>query len=162
MSGLPQPPEPLAVAPADRARCIHCGTPFRPTPDRPEFCCAGCQYVLGLLHDRGLERYYDLRDGVGMPVGSQVFHARDTGWLKALQEAEEAAGRSRLRLGIQGISCVGCVWLLERLFRERAGAVGSRVNASAGLIDLEWEPGRCDLAGFSVEGLAGANPGAAA
>lgn len=162
----PVPADPSATAARAETVCVHCGTPFAPAPERPEFCCAGCQYVYGLLHDRGLERYYDLRDGAGMPVGSQVFHSRDLSWLERLQREAEEKGGARLRLGIQGISCVGCVWLLERLYRDLPGARASRVNASAGFIDLEWNAGTCRLADFAEEarrfgyllGPAGAEP----
>src|SRR5689334_14452011 len=95
--------------------CIHCGTQFRPADERPDFCCAGCEFVHGLIKERGLTQYYELQDGSSFPVKAAVFQQRDHGWLAELQTANAGA----LDLNLQGISCIGCVWLIERLFERR-------------------------------------------
>ena len=52
---------------------------------------------------------------------------------------------------MQGISCVGCVWLLERLFQRQPGALRARVRAHPGRIRLEWKPGEGDPTAFAEE-----------
>ncbi len=137
--------------------CRHCGNPLdtKGTPDAAErgFCCSGCEYVYRLIRGQSLERFYELRDRKLDPVGSFVFRPRDYRWLKGLadQAEQEATGRAGLALRIQGISCVGCVWLIEKLFLEHAGARAARVNASEGTLRLEWAPGEVDLAAFAGE-----------
>lgn len=130
--------------------CVHCGTPFRPTPQRKEFCCAGCQFVNHLLHKRGFEEFYHYGERKA-PAGNFVFHERDLDWMKEVQESAEAtaAGSASVALDIQGISCAGCVWLLERVFLEHPGAVSCRVNSSTGTLRLEWAKGKCDLAAYA-------------
>jgi len=131
--------------------CIHCRTPFRATAHEEEFCCSGCRFVYHLLHKRGLQDFYQYGE-THAPVGSQVFHERAWDWLVALQaEAENESAFSELTLRIQGISCAGCVWLLEAIFAEQPGALACRVNSSSGTILLRWEKGTCDLAAYAKD-----------
>jgi Cu2+-exporting ATPase len=133
------------------ADCIHCGTRFFPTPARPEFCCAGCQFVHGLIVGNGLEKFYDLRDGAPAPVQSLVFRKRDYDWLSELVKAAESSSHAALTLDLQGISCVGCVWLIEKLFARKPGALSAEVNSTLGQISLRWITGECDIIAFARE-----------
>lgn len=139
-------------ATATNVLCSHCGTPFRPTPQRQEFCCAGCQFVSHLLHKRGLEEFYNYGERKS-PAGSFVFHERDVAWLEDVVAAAEATGgeTSSATLDIQGISCAGCVWLLDRIFLEHPGAIACRVNSSTGSLRLEWATGQCNLAAYVAD-----------
>ncbi len=142
--------------------CRHCGAPLASAQQAPGFCCAGCAYVYRLVHEQGLDAYYNIKDQVTAPVDSTVFHPRDFSWLTAAQAAAEAAGQPtdpsgqkkparppELRLSIQGISCAGCVWLIERLFQQQAGARDIFVNAQLGEVRLRWLPGQFDAAEFA-------------
>lgn len=110
-----------------------------------------------LVHEEGLARFYDFAGGgARTPVRAQVFQRCDVGWLESLaaEAGEAAAGSGRaasLELAIDGISCVGCVWMIETLFERQAGALRARVAANSGKVFLQWEPGACDLAGFARE-----------
>ena len=74
-----------------------------------------------------------------------VFQTRDYAWLEERQRAAEtSAGAARpaeLTLGIQGISCAGCVWLIERVHQELPGAGEIVVNPQYGTLRLRWWPG---------------------
>ena len=134
------------------AICVHCGTPFRPTPQRGEFCCAGCQFVNHLLHKRGFEEFYNYGERKS-PAGNSVFHERDLSWIEEIRNTAEAAAGATVSatMDIQGISCAGCVWLLERVFLEHPGAVSCRVNSTTGTLRVEWTKGECDLAGYAED-----------
>jgi len=125
--------------------CRHCGTPLAdPRAAEAGFCCSGCAYVYRLVHERGLDAYYRIKDPTTAPADSAVFEPRDYAWLEAAQgEAERAAdGRlPELMLDSQGISCAGCVWLIERLFHQEAGARDIVVNAQLGSVRLRWATG---------------------
>lgn len=132
-------------APAATA-CRHCGAPLLGTTARESgFCCAGCGYVHRLVHAQGLADYYGLKDAVTAPADPAVFQTRDYAWLAALQRAAETvAGGDRpaeLTLGILGISCAGCVWLIERVHQELPGAGEIVVNPQYGTLRLRWWPG---------------------
>lgn len=137
--------------------CKHCGTPVPPI--RPDgFCCAGCAYVYDLLHDQGLERFYDLRGGDLLPpVPAQALRERDYEWLDQLSAAAEArctacdGGSAELRLSIQGLSCIGCVWLIEKCLSRHDGAQRVLVDTVRGELQLFWQPGRFSPSTFAAE-----------
>jgi Cu2+-exporting ATPase len=88
------------------------------------------------------------------PVSVQGLRERDYDWLSHLAaEAESAEGKSRaeLRLSVQGMSCVGCVWLLEKVFSKHPGTLTICVDVVQGELDLTWEPGRFDIVAFARE-----------
>ncbi len=127
--------------------CIHCGTKFRATSVRPDFCCAGCEFVHGLIKQNGLSQFYELQDGGVFPVKSVVFQQRDYEWLEQLL----ADGRGELELDLQGISCIGCVWLIEKLFEKKPGALAIHVDPTLGRINLKWRPAELDVLAFARE-----------
>ncbi len=136
--------------------CIHCGTPYSPAlrKDSP-FCCNGCEYVYKLIKKSGLEHYYDLRDTRINPVQPAALQPRDYKWLEARVKAcEEQAGSgssAEMYLDLEGISCVGCVWLIEKVFREMQGAIRIEINTQYGQIRLQWRAGKFDVIEFARE-----------
>ncbi len=142
-----QPSGDLITPPAAISQCIHCGTGFRPTAHRPDFCCAGCQFVHDLITRNGLGKFYELQDDGIQPVKSFVFQQRDFTWLSALVDAAEASGEStcQLELGLQGISCIGCVWLIEKVAGSTNGVLEVSVDPSRGIMRLRWRRGGCDI-----------------
>jgi len=127
--------------------CIHCGTPFRPTAHRPDFCCTGCQFVHDLIAQNGLGQFYDLQEGGVPPVQSLVFQKRDYAWLEDLARKTDGM----LNLDVQGLSCIGCAWLIERLFTRRPGALAIRVDPALGQLELRGQPGVFDVVAFARE-----------
>lgn len=153
MSAVLTSPETKTRPPAQPGRtarpaCRHCGAPS-PAGD---FCCSGCAYVYRLIHEQGLDAYYQVKDPVTAPADPALLTPRDYGWLAAAQrEAEQAAaGRTpELNLGVQGLSCAGCVWLVERLFTKAPGAGRIAVNAQTGQMRISWVPGAFDAPAFA-------------
>jgi P-type Cu2+ transporter len=127
----------MSVTTTGTKSCIHCGTGFRPTAQRSDFCCAGCEFVHALIKESGLTQFYELQDGATFPVKSVVFQKRDYSWLQALL----AGGRTDMDLDLQGVSCIGCVWLIERIFEKMPGALSIRVDSALGRMRLRWQDG---------------------
>jgi len=116
----------------------------------PDFCCAGCAYVHRLVHEHGLEGYYRIRDAAVPPVGAAVFEPRDFTWLENLaRAAEQKPGVPELTVGVQGISCAGCVWLIEKLFHECPGALAIETDVPSGRLRLRWARDGFDVTGFA-------------
>lgn len=135
-----------------RPSCQHCGAPLIDERMRESgFCCAGCSYVHRLVHEQGLAGYYRIKDEITAPADAAVFQARDYGWLQGAQAAAEAADTKvpELMLDVQGISCAGCVWLIERVFLQQAGARDIVVNAQYGTMRLRWVRGEFSAAEFA-------------
>ncbi len=156
---------PVAAARAAHRVCRHCGA----SSPAGEFCCAGCAYVHRLLHEQGLEAYYQIKDPVTAAADPSLLHPRDFAWLSAAQRDAEAAaggGAPELRLGVQGVSCAGCVWLIEKVFSRQPGAGRAEVDAQTGELRLRWQAGKFDAVAFArtlqslnyLVGPAGAEP----
>ena len=134
--------------------CKHCGAAL---PDaravESGFCCAGCAYVYRLVHEHGLAGYYRIKDAITAPADAAVFQARDYAWLEAAQRTAEATARPgrppELMLDLQGVSCAGCVWLIERLFQQQPGAREIVANAQLGTVRLRWVSGEFGAAEFA-------------
>jgi len=135
--------------PSEEKSCQHCGAPFR---GDSEFCCRGCEYVHQLILDEGLDRYYELKDRSLPPVGSTAFHQRDDRELvEKWKNAEEVApGVLRMEFELKGISCVGCVWLIEKLYSRYSGTVSITIDPQQGRVTIEAERD-FELAAFAAE-----------
>lgn len=124
--------------------CVHCHTPFPPTEREREFCCSGCRFVNRLLLGKGLEDFYRFQDGqAGRPVGERPFEEAQTAWLESLIANEEIGDNRQhtLRLRISGVTCVGCVWLIEKLFLDKPGAVRASTFPATAEAEFTWEAG---------------------
>jgi len=133
--------------------CEHCGTAFSATKESDIYCCRGCEFVANMIRESGFERFYDLKQGLATaPVRSRPFEQHDFDWLDDLVEKAEASpGNSKLDCAIEGISCVGCVWLIEKLFDKHPGAIRAAAHPASGRLHLEWQTGKCDLRAFAEE-----------
>jgi Cu2+-exporting ATPase len=143
--GAPKAKSPAVSSSAKgKPTCRHCGAPS----PQGEFCCAGCAYVYRLVHEAGLDAYYKIKDEVTTPADTSLLQPRDYAWLaEAQQEADDNATNGRtpsLVLEVQGISCAGCVWLIEKVFSKQPGAGRIEVNAQTGQMRWTWSKGDFD------------------
>ncbi len=141
-----------STTPEDK-KCIHCGTTFHPRRESDDFCCKGCEFVYGLIRGQGLDQFYQLRRGTSDPVKGIPFQPRQYAWLEELVKEAETTSPEQpvLVLELQGISCIGCVWLIDKLFDRQAGARKIEVNAQRGQMRLSWQPGAFDALAFARE-----------
>lgn len=129
--------------------CKHCGSPI-PANRADEFCCAGCVYVYDLLHQQGLDHFYDLKGGLSLPpVSPQSLRERDYEWLAEL--ARQAVLAGELRLALQGLSCVGCVWLIEKIFSRHPGGLRVNVDVVHGSLIVTYDPAQFDAIAFAKD-----------
>lgn len=136
--------------------CTHCGTPFSAGHAEEAFCCKGCEFVHELIHVEGLDRFYDLRrDSPLRPARGLPFEPRDFSWLKdSISQTEGEASPGDTVEGaysLDGISCVGCVWLVEKVFLRHDGAVSASAHPATGRVNLQWIAGRMDLSAFAAD-----------
>lgn len=115
--------QPLAIAGA----CRHCGEPTR---SNSNFCCAGCESVYSLLASRGLTHYYELRDRYSI-AKPRITSAPSA---EVYPEAAEAA------LYIEGIHCLGCLWLLEKLPEIDPRILGSSLDMAHQILSVKIGP----------------------
>lgn len=121
--------------------CLHCGAA---SPARSTFCCPGCEAVYGLLADQGLLQFYALGGGKDAPArdaSPEALARLDQKWLEPILTAHaNASGAHRVDLGIQGMHCSACVWLLETLFKRASKAGTIAVSPTEGLVTLYVTP----------------------
>jgi P-type Cu2+ transporter len=101
------------------------------------------------MNEQGLRQFYDLRGEQTLsPVPAQAMRELDYQWLEDLAQAVPTP---ELTLSIQGLSCVGCVWLIEKVFSRRPGARRVRVDVVRGELKLEWEKEVFSIVEFARE-----------
>jgi Cu2+-exporting ATPase len=134
--------------------CTHCGTPFTPRAEEA-YCCHGCEYVAQVLSDNDLTRFYELKgDSTLPPVGSKAFAEADVAPLaEEVQRVEALTDKpvATMRFSIEGISCIGCVWLIEAIFQRQTGSARIRIDPRAGAVELHWQRGHFDIGDFARE-----------
>ncbi len=137
-----------------QATCAHCGTPFVPRA-KEAYCCHGCEYVAQVLSDNDLTRFYELKgDTTVPPVGSKAFTEAETAPLIAeLNRAESLTEKpvASTRFSLEGISCIGCVWLIEAIFQRQTGSARVRIDPRSSAIEMHWQRGNFDVAAFAQE-----------
>lgn len=126
-------------------QCKHCASRYRSANGQGEFCCAGCEHVFEMIRENGLGDYYTRQDRMGQPVGDRPFSGLDYVSINQLQNQAENAYGCKITARVQGMSCLGCAWLVEQLVRRQNGVLSARVALDSSRLSLEWEQGRFDL-----------------
>jgi P-type Cu2+ transporter len=131
-----------------RVSCAHCALPVPAglvrSGEGRQFCCEACRTVFEALHGCGLERYYELRDRQGASGRRARFTGRgfeefdDDGFL-ALYSRELGEGVRSAELFLEGVHCVACVWLVEKLPELVPGVLEARLDLGRSLVRLVWE-----------------------
>ncbi|BDS08859.1 copper-translocating P-type ATPase [Oceaniferula spumae] len=136
--------------------CIHCSTPLEKSQVESGFCCTGCEFVHGLIHEEGLQNFYDLKQEERLsPLNDQPFQEYDFSWLgeevELLDKDVGDGGRCEMDLSLQGVSCVGCIWLVERLFTRHSGSLSCDISPATGAMRLAWKAGQFQMLDFAHE-----------
>ena len=115
-------------------KCFHCATPCRDgsfAHGDKSFCCRGCLTVFELLSENGLSNFYELADTAGLRVKAtreDQFKYLDEPVVRARLSNFQDKRITRITFHIPAIHCIACVWLLENLFRLKAGIGESQVD----------------------------------
>lgn len=132
--------------------CQHCSTSYEKDSGVEGFCCAGCREVYALIKNEGLSDYYRMQDRAADPVKDRALSEVDSEALSRAQATvEKDASPARAAFSVAGLSCMGCVWLIQRLSARQAGIVRAEASLSERKIALEWLPGRFDLKVLAAE-----------
>jgi len=109
-----------------------------------------------MLYQHGLEHFYHLKAGQTLPpVAAQALREQDYEWLEIAGKAAEAARANEtvaaeLNVSIQGLSCMACIWLIERVF-ARFGGTQIDISITRGELHLAWQPGQFNPVDFAQE-----------
>lgn len=141
----------MTSSPVIGTPCTHCGLAVPRAlitdGDGPQFCCAGCRTVYGILLSSGLSQYYHFRDRREAPVRSsgRSFEEFDHPAFAELYVQPGEAGLSRTELYLEGVHCASCVWLVERVPLLLPGIARVELDVRRSLARVEWDPARVPL-----------------
>ena len=133
--------------------CAHCGTLFSAAREA-RFCCRGCKCVGKVIHDNGLDRFYQIREKTTLPPArTSVFRHTKQRAIKFAQgtlegKSENAIVRGEFRL--EGISCPACLWLIDAVFKREPGAIEIKIDSQAGQVLLIWRREIFNMAKFGL------------
>ena len=142
---------PAQLAPrgaAARVACSHCSLPVPAGLVEPgaehQFCCGACRAVWDAIHGCGLERYYELRDRQGSEgkqaqITGRGYEEFDDPAFAALYCQEHANGVRAVELFLEGVHCIACVWLVEKLPELEAGVLEARLDLGRSMVRLTWQ-----------------------
>jgi Cu2+-exporting ATPase len=129
--------------------CEHCGLPVPSglVEDGAElqFCCNGCRVAYQVIHEHGLDGYYDIKARIDAPEQA----AQRSG--KSFAEFDDPAfhdlycrvlpsGLATVELYLEGVHCAACVWLVEKLTVVVDGVAEVRLDLGRSLATVTWKP----------------------
>lgn len=119
--------------------CQHCGTRYTEFARHNGFCCSGCEQVYALIQAEGMESYYALQDRVGKPPNTGSGGRNELLWVKELQAiAEKENQEPSATVSLYGMTCVGCVWLVEKVSSGHSGVKSARVDLELNTVVIDW------------------------
>lgn len=109
-----------------------------------------------MLRQEGMGQFYDLKGSQNLPpVSPQAMRQQDYAWLEASTIAAEATRAdptlaAEMSVSIQGLSCMACIWLIERVF-AKLGGTSVDVDITRGELRMAWQPGQFQPVEFARE-----------
>ena len=147
------------ISPPDRAgpatACAHCGLPVPTALLRPDgehsFCCGGCATAYAIIHDGGLDRYYDLpeRRSAAVAPSGKSFEEFDHPAFHALYVRTRPDGTAETELYLDGVHCASCVWLVERVPLLVPGVLRAELEVGRALAHVAWNPASTSLSAIA-------------
>ena len=133
-----------------RSSCFHCGQAI---PDaelvlkpiqgvEQNFCCNGCASVCEVIHEAGLESFYQ-RTPDGELLAPPPPPNKDIDFYDYDEVQSQYVGdlndRREITLMSDAIHCAACVWLIEHTMAKMEGILLTRVNFTNKQIKIRWD-----------------------
>ena len=135
--------------------CTHCDeeiiVPIFDDSDQEKlspFCCNGCLTVFHVLHEKGLENYYDIKKNSNIlkrrsPVENKNVQFKYLDELDFINEYtySNLEGDQTIEFYLEGIHCLACLWLIEKLPEYLSDVKSSRldINRSVATVSIKRE-----------------------
>ncbi len=116
------------------------------------YCCRGCKAVAEIIHTDGLQDFYKFRSAnlsKPEPVGEkdlalyEVYNREDV--LDRISRLNSDGRHRNVQLGIEGITCAACVWLIENEVRRLTGVTEFWLSLAKHQAELVWDPQQLSL-----------------
>lgn len=142
----------LSPKEAQKTVCAHCGdlcAEEHIISNDNDFCCRGCLTVYELLHEAGLDAYYDADTlpGISLKQREQEnqFAYLDLPEIQQKLLDFNSENFARIKFFIPVIHCSSCVWLLENLYRLNKGVKQVIVNFGNREANISFNPAEISL-----------------
>lgn len=139
-----------------KTQCTHCDelvfNAVYDDNDQHIFCCHGCKAVFDILTLNGLEDYYTIKDQSGSfkrrsPVeitNAKYKYLDDSNFLEE-HTFKNAHGDRCLEFYLEGIHCLACLWLIEKLSTINKDIITSKLDMEKSIVTISI----CESGNFS-------------
>ncbi len=138
--------------------CTHCGLPVPRGLVEPgaeqQFCCNGCRMAWRIIHEHGLEDYYEIKARVAdatepAHTSGRRYEEFDDPAFADLYVRTLPSGLAALDLYLEGVHCAACVWLVEKTAVVLDGVAEVRLDMGRSLARVTWDPGAIRLSAIA-------------
>jgi Cu2+-exporting ATPase len=110
-----------------------------------QFCCNGCRVAYEVIHQHGLDGYYDIKSRIEAPEqpaqrSGRGFSEFDDPAFHRLYCRALPSGLATVELYLEGVHCAACVWLVEKLTVVVDGVAEVRLDLGRSLATVTWNP----------------------
>jgi Cu2+-exporting ATPase len=110
-----------------------------------QFCCNGCRVAYEVIHEHGLDGYYDIKSRIEAPEqpaqrSGRGFAEFDDPAFHRLYCRTLPSGLATVELYLEGVHCAACVWLVEKLTVVVDGVAEVRLDLGRSLATVTWNP----------------------
>lgn len=147
--------------------CLHCDEPaIAPLYEKGDvnsekpFCCEGCLTVYSVIQGKGLGEYYTIKQDTAVfkrraPAESQAStfsYLNDQEFLKEFSWAID--GKEVMEFYLEGIHCLACLWLIEKLPEFVPGIFSSKLDLERSVVTIVLnENGKFSIAASELSKL---------
>ncbi len=135
---------------SSKNQCDHCHEEII-IPERLElegntynFCCQGCKTVFEIIRTQDLDQYYTLREQAELknftPVkqsNQKYLYLDDAEFQKKYSLIDENS--INFIFYLEGIHCIACLWLIEKLPDFEKGVLSSHLNMAKSTVEIKIE-----------------------
>jgi Cu2+-exporting ATPase/Cu+-exporting ATPase len=132
------------------ATCVHCDEivlkAFYNDNDlshEKPFCCQGCLTVFNVLHEKGLDSYYEIKNNSALlkrrsPVEfkNSEFKYLDDGDFLSQYSFVRNDSLKVMEFYLEGIHCLACLWLIEKLPEFLKGVISSKLDLERSVVTV--------------------------
>jgi len=116
-----------------------------------QFCCSGCLSVCNVIHEAGLDGFYQRlkkREATMAPPPNAPLDIDQYELSEVQQDLVTSLkdGSKQVQLMVEGIHCAACVWLIEKALAGMAGVLRAEVNLVHHRLLLQWDAEHVKLA----------------
>lgn len=101
-----------------------------------DFCCSGCAVAYQLIHQSGLDQYYQLRDKSIVSLNRSDQVDDQTTWSVSVV----SPARNRIKVRLSGVDCPACSWLIERTPMIDQRLISARFSTSDSVVTVDFVP----------------------